>query len=220
MDTERFQIVASTYDLTQAPSASEYADYIEFRMDLVDNPLEEIQRYSGPLPLIVTNRIQDEGGKATSGTQRLEDLIAASKYDIVLAVDIELATVKAGNGDEVLRAVDQQNIDTIISSHNLETTPSKSVMKNLLRSACEYGTIGKLAVTPETKTDILDLLAVTESLNQRRIATIGMGEIGRISRIIAPYFGSDMGYAPIRQESNTAPGQYELSRFYRLLETI
>ncbi|MFB6187371.1 MAG: type I 3-dehydroquinate dehydratase, partial [Halobacteriaceae archaeon] len=90
----------------------------------------------------------------------------------------------------------------------------------LLQSACDHGTIGKLAVTPETKTDILDLLAVTNSLNHRQIATMGMGEIGRISRIIAPYFGSKMGYAPISQDSQTAPGQYELSRFYRLLETI
>ncbi|MFB6187372.1 MAG: type I 3-dehydroquinate dehydratase, partial [Halobacteriaceae archaeon] len=122
MDTDTFQIVASTYDLKQAPAASEFADYIEFRMDLVDDPLDDIQRYSGSVPLIVTNRIQAEGGKASPGNQRLEDLISASKYDVVSAVDIELATVKSGNGDEVLQAVKQYNLDTIISSHNLETT--------------------------------------------------------------------------------------------------
>ena len=99
MNFDSFALAASTADLSEEPYAREYADCVEFRMDLADDPLTALASYSGELPLIVTNRLSDEGGKA-SGDRRLDDLMRAAEFDSVGALDIELATLEAGAGEE------------------------------------------------------------------------------------------------------------------------
>jgi 3-dehydroquinate dehydratase-1 len=49
---------------------------------------------------------------------------------------------------------------------------------------------------------------------------MAMGELGRHSRVIAPLYGSRIGYAPVRAEDATAPGQFDLSTLRDLIETV
>jgi len=82
--------------------------------------------------------------------------------------------------------------------------------------------VGKLAVTAESRSDVLDLLAVTHEFDAagERVATMAMGAPGRHSRAVAPLYGSKIGYAPLDPADATAPGQYDLQTLSRLVKYL
>jgi 3-dehydroquinate dehydratase-1 len=46
---------------------------------------------------------------------------------------------------------------------------------------------------------------------------MAMGEAGRHTRVVAPLYGSRIGYAPVDPSRATAPGQYDLATLSRLV---
>jgi 3-dehydroquinate dehydratase-1 len=221
LDFDSFVLAAATADLGEEPYAREHADCVEFRMDLADDPLTALASYSGALPLIVTNRLDSEGGKAP-GDRRLDDLARAAEFDSVGALDIELATLESGAGTEIAAHARDHETNVIVSAHDFEGTPEADEMSEILEDATEYGDIGKLAVAAGKPGDVLALLSVTYELanSGKRVATMAMGEAGRHSRAVAPVYGSKIGYAPVYPEHATAPGQYDLETLRELVEQL
>jgi 3-dehydroquinate dehydratase-1 len=222
MDFESFRLAAATVDLADEPDARAAADLVEFRMDLADDPVAALDAYDGELPLLVTNRAAWEGGEATDDEQRLDALEAALDDESVVAVDVELASLEDGSGQHVVDRARERGITVVVSTHDFETTPARETMRETLRTACEYGDVGKLAVTASTVDDVLDLLAVTRALTAagETVATMAMGEAGRHSRAVAPLYGSRIGYAPVDPAEATAPGQYDLRTLADLIGTL
>ncbi|MFW5938553.1 MAG: type I 3-dehydroquinate dehydratase [Halanaeroarchaeum sp.] len=221
MDFESFVLAASTGDLADEPAAREHADAIEFRMDLADRPLETLGDYGGVLPVIATNRASSEGCDADD-TGRLDVLEAAAGMDPVVAVDVELASVTDGGGESVIEAARRNGVHTIASVHDFNGTPPTSELRELGDLAGDVADVAKIAVTALDVGDVLRLLSVTRELavDGYRVATMAMGEPGRHSRVIAPLYGSRIGYAPVRENRATAPGQFDLETFRNVFETI
>lgn len=220
LDATEFTLAAVVSSLDRARAASA-ADAIEFRMDHATDPLTQLASYDHQLPLIATNRAAWEGGDAAD-TGRIAALETAAEHPAVGAVDIELDSVEEGEG-EALRDIARTN-DTavIVSWHDFERTPPRDVLTSRLATAAEWGDIGKLSVTANTPEDVLDLLSVTLDQSQagNSVATMSMGHAGRHSRVIAPLYGSRIGYAPIDASEATAPGQFELDRLAELVSTL
>ncbi len=223
---DEFTLAASGATLSDAATAREDADCIEFRMDLAEEPLVALGTYDGELPLLVTNRADWEGGEA-SEDGRIETLGRAIEYDAVSAVDIELAALSGEHGDreaarELLDRAREAGVSVVVSTHDFERTPPKEDLKRLLRRACEYGDVGKLAVTAADRGDSLSLLSVTHELTADgcSVATMAMGEAGSHTRAVAPVYGSKIGYAPVDPKRATAPGQYDLRTLRRLVEDL
>jgi 3-dehydroquinate dehydratase-1 len=222
MEFDSFVLAASVSTLSAAARAREYADAVEFRMDLARDPLADLAAYDGELPVLATNRLDAEGGEAPPGTDRLATLSAAAEYDHVEAIDLELATAGTPEGRELLSSVVAEGVDVVVSSHDFEGTPARKALRSTLATATEAGTVGKLAVTARDGGDVLDLLAVTHELASEghAVATMAMGEAGRHSRAVAPLYGSRIGYAPVDPGDATAPGQYDLATLAELIETL
>lgn len=238
IDFDSFVLAAATADLSEEPRAREYADAVEFRMDLADDPLETLAAYAGELPVIATNRADWEGGGTRSvpsassgrsprageaaGDRRLDDLTRAAEFDSVAAVDIELESLDTASGRETADQAREHGVDVIVSAHDFEGTPSVDELRDVLRRAADAGDVGKLAVTAEEPGDVLALLSVTDDLasDGRRVATMAMGEAGRHSRAIAPIYGSRIGYAPVDPAEATAPGQFDLATLSELIEQL
>ncbi|MEM4781457.1 MAG: type I 3-dehydroquinate dehydratase [Halalkalicoccus sp.] len=221
MEFDSFTLAAATADLGEEPRAREHADCVEFRMDLAGDPLTALASYTGELPLIATNRADWEGGEA-GGENRLDDLMRAAEFDSVEAIDLELAALESGAADEVAAQAREHDASVIASTHDFGGTPSAEEMRDTLERATELGDIGKLAVRAEDPGDALVLLSVTydAARNDRRIATMAMGEAGRHSRAVAPLYGSLVGYAPVDPAEATAPGQYDLATLRELVERL
>lgn len=220
IDLDSFTLAAVCPELPAHPNVS-VADAIEFRMDYSENPLEALTNYGGDLPLIATNRRKAEGGFADS-KGRIDTLVAAAKSPAVAAIDIELASVSKADVDELLTFCNISDTAVIVSWHDFDGTPDVEEMVHRLHSAASYGDIAKIAVTATDSSDVLDLLRVTHQVSQEGIAvaTMAMGAVGRHSRIIAPLYGSRIGYAPMDPSQATAPGQYDLETMAELIEAL
>ena len=222
LSIDEFVLAAATGDPAEEPAAREHADCVEFRMDLAESdPLGALAAYDGDLPLLVTNRPEWEGGEAAD-EGRITDLVAAVEHEAVAAVDVELHEVAGGDGLDVVEAARESGTKVVVSVHDFEGTPPRSELRRLVERASEYGDVAKLAVTAESPDDTLALLAVTRAHASagRTLATMAMGEAGRHTRVVAPLYGSRIGYAPIDPSRATAPGQYELGTLSRLVDEL
>jgi 3-dehydroquinate dehydratase-1 len=227
MNFDGFVLCATTGDLGEEPAAREHADAIEFRMDLADDPLSALDEYDGTLPLLVTNRPTWEGGERAADSTRIQELHQAIEYDAVEAVDVELAAVADDETDradatEVLAAANAADVQTVVSVHDFETTPEMGDIADVLAQTTALGDVGKLAVTADHTGHVLDLLRVTYEFAQagERVATMAMGRPGRHSRVVAPLYGSSIGYAPLDVATATAPGQYDLAQLRTLIDAL
>ena len=221
MGFEEFVLAAVTADLSVEPAAREHADAVEFRLDLADDGRARLDAYDGDLPLLVTNRVEWEGGEAADEPARIEALERAVEHPAVEAVDVELAAVRTGDY-ALLDHAREHDVAVVVSVHDFEETPERGTLSALLTEAAELGDVGKLAVTAETRGDVLALLSATHEATAagERVATMAMGEAGRHSRAVAPLYGSRIGYAPIDPGDATAPGQYDLATLRRLIDQL
>jgi|Deesub1362A_J573_1020465.scaffolds.fasta_scaffold00023_76 3-dehydroquinate dehydratase-1 len=210
------------------------ADIIEIRADGLNVRSHDIQRaykseikrllrnvrIQTDLPVILTLRGEKEGG-AFAGTEA--DRIECIRDSLKLAdiVDIELA-MEGEQRDELIKEARQMNKKVIVSYHDLSSTPAEDAMMSILEEEVEIGAnVAKLAVTANSKKDVIKLLNVTREMAEGMevpICTIAMGDYGRISRIVAPFFGSVMTYGYVSNE--TAPGQLSILELRRALEIL
>ena len=217
---DRFTLAAVVNNLDRSVP-SEAASAIEFRMDHADDPISQLKAYDGQLPIIATNRAKWEGG-AAADAGRLDALRVAATQPMVAAIDIELASVDEAEASTLRDVARDHGTTIIVSWHDFEQTPSRSSLTERLQRACDWGDIGKLAVTAQSPEDVLDVLTVTQQLTQSDcpVATMCMGTIGRHSRIIAPVYGSRIGYAPVESADASAPGQFPLEEMAALIDAL
>jgi len=172
------------------------------------------------LPLILTVRMEKEGGVFT-GTEA--ERIDCIKDGIKLAdmVDIELRTNEKDR-DEIIAAAKSKKVPVILSYHDFKKTPEEDVMMAILEDEENLGAgVAKLAVTANSRADVIRLLNVTQVMAKRLkipLCTISMGERGVISRIAAPFFGSAITYGYVTRE--TAPGQLSVPELDSALKAL
>ena len=225
---EEFVLAASTADLGAEPRAREDADAVEFRMDLADDPLDQLDEYEGMLPLIVTNRAAWEGGEADD-IGRYDTLSSALPHDAVVAVDVELAALRgnapsdeASHATALRETAREEGVQVIASVHDFESTPGVGALVELLADASAEGDVAKLATTATAERDALAMIEATHEATAAGhcVATMCMGEPGRHTRAVTPVYGSRIGYAPVDADDATAPGQYPLSTLRELVDGL
>ncbi len=190
------------------------ADILELRIDLLDDvrKLPELRKLG--LPVIITNRMKQEGG-AWQGSEKGRIKKLLSLLPDADAVDIELC---AEERDDVVKEAKSTGKTVIISTHDFQRTPENNIMLGIMRESFEAGAdIAKLAVTPQSFEDVLRLLEVTLH-SKGKVCTIAMGDIGKHSRIIAPIYGSVMAYGYV--DAPKAPGQLRVDDLKHILKII
>ena len=199
------------------------ADLLELRLDMLgfSNPdemkkaIEKVKSTTG-LPCIATNRLQADGGKWTGSDEARIELLGQALLTTD-AVDIELAADTVLR-DSLIRTAKAAGKTVIVSSHDFKSTPSPAEMKEILDSSFKAGAdIAKLAVTPASMQDTLNLLQVTLDAGGP-VCTISMGDTGRHTRIAAPCYGSVLTYGSIGKA--VAPGQIQIHQLKSALEIL
>lgn len=189
------------------------ADILELRIDLLGvDPKKALQdvKKTG-LPVILTNRMKQEGGNWQGNEdERIRTLL--SLLPVADAVDIELCSPER---DRVVKTAQDIGKTVIISTHDFQKTPGNDIMKGIIRESFAAGAdIAKLAVMPASFSDVLRLLDVALHA-EGDVCLIAMGETGRHSRVVAPLYGSVMTYGYV--EKVTAPGQYRIDELKLIL---
>jgi 3-dehydroquinate dehydratase-1 len=216
---------------TSKKAAEMGADVLEIRLDLLgirdlETAAETIRKIKSEteLPVIITNRPRNEGGKWEGEEGERIGLIIdlLSLKDGPDAVDIELSAEKIER-DSTVKVAKTHGKTVIISAHDFSRTPSSQEMKVTLEKAFLAGAdIAKLAVMPHSMRDTLDLLDVALDARNagRTVCTIAMGKLGKHTRAIAPLYGSVLTYASVENSMSSAPGQLPVDELKRVMELL
>lgn len=207
-------------------------DVVEWRVDFYEN-VEDIEKVKEVLadlrellsntPILFTFRSKKEGGEkevSTSYYAQLNKEIAATK--LVDLVDVELFT-----GDEIVKdiveAAHASEVKVVMSNHDFFKTPSQEEIVSRLRKMQELGAdLPKIAVMPQSQSDVLVLLSATNEMVQNYaegpIITMSMAGTGVISRLAGEVFGSALTFGAAKKAS--APGQIAVADLRTVLNIL
>ncbi|HIP91427.1 MAG TPA: type I 3-dehydroquinate dehydratase, partial [Methanothermococcus okinawensis] len=131
--------------------------------------------------------------------------------------DIEL---KEPRNKELVRFGNEIEADTniIVSYHNFKRTPNYNKLLEIVNKELQIGDISKFATMVNSKKDILTVLSVIEEFKGKVIG-IGMGEKGKLTRILGTYFGSILTFASMEGKSS-APGQIDMKKLREIYSLI
>ena len=133
-------------------------------------------------------------------------------------IDVELEAEESYL-EELRGHAEAKGTELIVSYHQFDTTPERDVLAERYRQCFNRGgAIAKLATQIRSKEDLLNLLSLYE-LSGRKVL-LGMGPMGRISRIIAPYLGSEFTFASPGGGLETAPGQLDFRQLTEIYQVI
>jgi 3-dehydroquinate dehydratase type I len=200
------------------------ADLLELRADYAKKlDLEKLlKEKSGKF--IVTNRRKEEGGRF-SGPDRervkvLMDAVACGAG----YVDIEAATDGALLG-ELFAAVEKfgRRTKIIVSHHDLSGTPPQRTLRSIwMNCRGKGGDLIKIVTTATRVEDNLQLLGLIPFSLQRKqpIIAFCMGELGRISRLMAPLIGSSVCFVSLKKGKESAPGQWSIDDMEKIFDAV
>lgn len=193
------------------------ADFVELRVDYIENFSEkDIKQIRKEVLVqnIFTCRTKKEGGRFTGDEKSRIQILKNALESNFDHVDIELSTMK---DNEFKRS----NSKLIISYHNFLETPSYWEAQSIIHEMNEYKPdILKIAtmMNEEFEDTKIYRLLTNKPHNEERIV-LGMGEKGRMTRILGPLLGSYLTYAST-EFGESAPGQIdikELQNIYKIL---
>ena len=131
----------------------------------------------------------------------------------VAAVDIEVRATKRLL--PVLETVRSEKKALIISFHDFESTPSLARLRALsARARSEGADIVKIAAKTETPAEVARLLVLLQEA-PGPLAVMGMGALGRASRLLFAKAGSALNYGWL--DRSQVPGQWSAKEFRELL---
>ena len=194
-------------------------DLIEVRIDYMKTVegLEDI-RGATDLPLIATNRLPDQGGFFVgSEEERVASILKACEagFDYV---DLELTS---SDLHRIVDDVKAHAVRLIISHHDLQGTPSKHRMNQILEEEQSFNPdICKIVGSAASYPDNLTYLNFLNEKSDIGLVCFAMGQKGTLSRILSPLFGGEFTYASAKTGHESAPGQLtidSLREIYRLL---
>ena len=173
--------------------------------------------------LLVTFRTQAEGGQvALSPAEYRQFLELVLDTDCADLLDIEFFTA----GADLPKLVEQAHsagLAVVCSSHDFAKTPPQAELVRRMVAMQQAGAdLPKVAVMPQSRTDVLELLAATAEMAdlhpETPVITMSMGTLGAVSRLAGEAFGSAMTFANPGQAS--APGQVSLNIVNEVLDAL
>lgn len=207
-------------------------DVVEWRVDfyndalnigLVLETLKLLRSTLGEIPILFTFRTKKEGGEKHIDLGAYQALNTA----VAWSGDADILDVEIFSGDEVVKAtidaIHAAGKAVVASSHDFDKTPSQADLIYRMRKMQDMNAdICKVAVMPQSMTDVLTLLSATEEMHthfaDRPIMTMSMAPMGVLSRLCGEVFGSSMTFGAVGQVS--APGQIPVEKLNATLETI
>jgi 3-dehydroquinate dehydratase-1 len=199
---------------------AESCDIAEVRLDLMRDELGGTARpwsHLVGIPLLFTARMAAEGGAGNLDAATREALLR-EVLDEATCIDIEVASVSemAGLIDE-LRA---RKLPWIASFHDFEKLPEIAVLEERLARAKSAGAaVFKVAAKLHNPSDVARLAEFQLANHGIAVATMGMGVLAPVSRLLCAQCGSVLNYGFIGRTS-TAPGQWDSLRLKQAIASL
>jgi 3-dehydroquinate dehydratase-1 len=187
-------------------------DAVEIRVDALSVPPQAKQIAELPVAAIVTVRCSEEGG-----VQSISDDDRRKRYlgllSATAAIDLELRSAESMSD---LRETVLRNAKTLILSfHDFQRTPSLADLENVCAKMRDLGAnILKIATKTESSGEVSRLLTLLEH-SSTPLAVMGMGALGRASRLLFAKAGSVLNYGWL--DKPQVSGQWSAKEFLEFL---
>ena len=189
------------------------ADCVEWRVDHFDD---------ARTPGAVARCLAEGGQAALSPAEYRQFLELVLDTDCADLLDIEFFTA----GADLPLLVEQAHtagVPVVCSSHDFAKTPPRAELVERMVQMQQAGAdLPKVAVMPQSRIDVLELLAATAEMAdlhpETPVITMSMGTLGAVSRLAGETFGSAMTFANPGQAS--APGQVSLDIVNEVLDAL
>ena len=187
-------------------------DAVEVRVDALAMPPQARQIAELPVAAIVTVRCAEEGGlQSISDDDRRQSYLAL--LPTAAATDLELRS--AESMADLREAVLREGKTLILSFHDYERTPSLADLENACAKMRDFGAnILKIATKTESISEVCRLLTLLEH-SSTPLAVMGMGALGRASRLLFAKAGSALNYGWL--DKPQVSGQWSAKEFLELL---
>jgi 3-dehydroquinate dehydratase-1 len=207
-------------------------DVIEWRVDFFDaiadtaavlDVARGLRAVAGELPILFTRRSIKEGGEPIAigdeDVVRLYGAVGAS--GVVDFIDFEMGN----DPDHVARVRESTRAHgarLVLSYHNFGYTPGREFLVQRFLEAERLGAdVGKVAVMPRDRMDVLTLLAATVEADAKGgipLISMAMGPVGSVTRMIGGLFGSSLSFAV--GQAASAPGQIPIADLTAVYDII
>ena len=188
-------------------------DLAEIRLDLTRFSDEQVKTiFSSHNNLVATCR--PDGYDDQERRELLKTAIkSGARY-----VDVEIESSREFI-DDIKKMAAEHDCDLIISYHNYENTPSAKELEAIVSECFFLGAqVAKVACMINEKKDNASILSLFRL--EKRIVALGMGELGKITRIVTPLMGAEFTFAAPDKGDGTAPGQITTERMKEIFELL
>lgn len=194
-------------------AALEGIDFAEVRLERLRPGPEALREIFGS----GARRVATMRPGTATDAERVETLVCALEHGAAY-VDVELES-SAAFSRTVIGAARRFGRRVIASFHDFAATPDDARLRRIVDDCFALGAdIAKVACKVVAPADGARLLALIGG--GRPVIPVGMGELGRITRIAAPLLGSPFTFASRGPGTESAPGQIDAATMRRLLAEI
>ena len=186
----------------------------EIRMESISGMTDAAAKtiFSGPVKLVAACR----PGKMPEGERKkllLSAIGAGAAY-----VDIEVDAPDAYK-QEIAALAKAKGCKVIASFHDYQKTPVREELEQIIGWGFDSGAdMVKIACNANSEQDSARLLGLLDT--KHKLIVIGMGEKGRIVRVVAPLLGSCLSYASVSKGKESAPGQMTAGELEKAMKAI
>ena len=187
--------------------ATEWADFIELRLDCLDETLEKLSEFDRPV--ILTFRPSEQGGH--------RDLTLEERQCFWNSTAPHGETIWWDVEGDLVHDLNPDWSRVIVSHHDFNGVP-KDLEQIYERLASSPAAVIKISVQAN---DILDCLPIFQLLDRarsegREVIAIAMANAGIATRVLGPSRGSFLTYGALDDQNATAPGQINVRQLRSL----
>ena len=189
-------------------------DVVEYRVDCwVGSAADAAAAMeSTPLPALLTVRAAEEGGRGALSAEARRELYHRLLPQAAL-VDVEVASMALL--DDVVSAARERGVLVVASLHDFTATPTRDRLKSAIDRAMTGGAdLVKFATTVNTTAELAVLGSLLEESGHVPLSVMGMGPLGRVSRLLLGQLGSVLNYGYL--DAATVPGQWPAGQLRQL----
>lgn len=191
--------------------------FVEVRADVFAGSREDLVAGMSAVrvPVLLTVRHPAEGGEGRLSMSARRDLFG-SLSEAADAIDVELRCV-SGLAD-VVGAARRRGRMVVVSHHNFRRTPAIGDLRDVVRRGFAGGAdIVKVATWLRGPRD-LEVLLQLQATTEMPLATMGMGPLGKVSRLALAAAGSRLNYGYL--DKPRVEGQWAASELVSLLREV
>ncbi|MBO8130061.1 MAG: type I 3-dehydroquinate dehydratase [Candidatus Marinimicrobia bacterium] len=184
---------------------------IELRLDLINDKSEYSNIISRYKNLIVTYRGYNVRNKED---YFIDAMIASVRY-------IDLDIFEDGKLIDIFKEYTKaHNTNLILSYHNFSYTNTRRELVNIIRHALKKGADLVKVVTKVNETEDVSRILSLYEVESKKLIAFGMGEIGKITRIAAPFLGAPFMYTSYAVNLTTADGQIDYQTYEEMMISL